>query len=83
MLEGGWRVRADAGCDLSVIISGTPMILCDRERPGTRVNGETSASRRIGFADRFLDDSGCAVERYTLSAALLKGSFRTRWPEAA
>jgi hypothetical protein len=24
-----------------------------------------------------------AVARYTLSAALLKGSFRTRWPEAA
>jgi hypothetical protein len=23
------------------------------------------------------------IERYTLSAALLKGSFRTRWPEAA
>src|ERR1700679_402400 len=35
------------------------MILCDRERPGSRINDEISASRRIGFADHFLHDSAC------------------------
>jgi hypothetical protein len=36
-----------------------------------RLDDQISPSRRLGFADRFLDYSGCAAERYTLLTGAL------------